>query len=156
MSTADWYRVLVEQQITMIEPINSPMEYIRSRAELASPETDWESCWRRARLRGLGSQATSFLWKLLHQILPTEERLQRILPNSSNNCKLCPTPTNADLPHCLFQCVSTVEVGTLLLSIVRLHDPAVTPAKLLRLDFQCEDSTEMPLVWVVSHTLLYM
>ena len=156
MSTADWYRLLVEQEITMYEPINSPWEYIRCRAEVASPNTDWVMSWRRARLKGLGTEAASFLWKLLHRLLPTEERLARILPNSSNNCKLCTTPTNADLHHCLFQCVSTVEVGTLLLSMVRLHDPAVTPHKLLRLEFNCDAEDEMPLVWVLSHTLLYM
>ena len=114
MSTANWYRLLVEQEITMYKPINSPWEFIRCRAEIASPDTDWESSWRRARLRGLGAEATSFLWKLLHRLLPSEERLARILPNSSNNCKICATPTNTDLHHCFFQCVSTVEVGTLL------------------------------------------
>ena len=73
MSTANWYRLLVEQQITMFEPDNSPREYIRSRAELASPDTDWEVSWSRARLKGLGTQATSFLWRLLDRLLPTEE-----------------------------------------------------------------------------------
>jgi hypothetical protein len=58
----------------------------------------------------------NFIWKVLHRLLPTEERLARILPNSSNNCKLCATPTNADL----------------------------------------HPDDEMPLVWVLFHTLLYM
>ena len=44
----------------------------------------------------------------------------------------------------------------MLLSMVRLYDPAVTPQKLLRLEFQCEHDEEMTLVWVLSHTLLYM
>ena len=78
MSTAYWYRLLVEQEITMYEPMNSPWEYIRCRAEVASPNTDWEISWRRARLKGLGTEAASFLWKLLHRLLPTEERLARI------------------------------------------------------------------------------
>ena len=156
MSTAQWYRVLVEQDITMVEPENSPMEYIKTRPELASPSTDWETSWRRARLKGLGSEATSFLWKLLHLLLPTEQRLSRILPNSSELCKLCPTPTTADLPHCLFQCVSTREVGGWLLSLVREHDPSVTAINLLKLEFESDDSSEMPLVWILAQTLLYM
>ena len=156
MSTTEWYRLLVEQEITMYQPINSPMEYITCRSELASPDTDWEGSWRRARLKGLGAEATSFLWKLLHRLLPTEERLAKILPNSSNNFKLCATPTNADLHHCFFQCVSTVEVGTVLLSMGRLYDPDVTPHKLLRLEFQCEHDEEMTIVWVLYHILLYM
>ena len=40
--------------------------------------------------------------------------------------------------------------------MVRSYDPTVTPHKLLRLEFQCEYDDEMPLVWVLSHTLLYM
>ena len=44
----------------------------------------------------------------------------------------------------------------MMLSMVRLHDPAVTMNKLLRLKFQCEESVEMPLVWILSQTLLYM
>ena len=156
MSTAQWYRVLIEQNITMIEHDDSPREYIKSRSELTSPTTDWESCWRRARLKGIGSEASSFLWKLLHRLLPTEQRLARILPNSSEHCKLCRIPTTADLSHCLFQCVSTREVGGWLLSLVRHFDPSVTAAKLLRLEFESEDSSEMPLVWIISHALLYM
>ena len=125
---------------------NNCMEYIKSRAEVASPGTDWESSSRRARLKGLGSQATSFLWKLLHRLLPTEQRLARILPNSSEMCKYCPTPIVADLEHCFFGCVKTENVGKSLIAAVRLHDPSVTPAALLRLQFQEEGDKEMPLV----------
>ena len=107
-------------------------------------------------MKGLGSEATSFLWKLLHRILPTEERLARILPNSSENCKLCPRPTTANLQHCFFQCVSTREVGNLLLNMVRQHDPSITADKLLRLEFESEASVEMPLVWISAQTMLYM
>ena len=97
MTLAQWYRVLLEQEVTMVETDETNREYIKFRAELLSPSTEWETCWRRARLRGLGSAATSFLWKLLHLLLPTEQRVARILPNSSEFCKFCPTPVSADL-----------------------------------------------------------
>ena len=42
MSTAQWYRVLLEQNLTMVESENSRMDYIKSRAEIASPGTDLE------------------------------------------------------------------------------------------------------------------
>ena len=153
MSTAQWYRVLLEHEVIMEE--NNTMEYISSRSELASPGTDWELTWRRARLKGLGSEATSFLWKLLHRILPTEERVARILPNSSENCRHCPTPTQANLEHCFFNCENTRHVGRSLLAAIRVYDPAVTPAGLLRLEFAADESTEMPIVWVTAQTLLY-
>ena len=83
MTTAQWYRYMVEQELTMQEKDNNSREYIKSRAELSCTSNDWEQTWKRSRLKGLGSAATSFLWKLLHQLLPTEYRLSRILPNMS-------------------------------------------------------------------------
>ena len=98
----------------------------------------------------------SFLWKLLHNLLPSVDRLSRILPNSDAHCKFCPLPVIADLTHCLFLCNSTREVGSWLLSCIRHHDQSVTAPKLLKLGFMCEDSAEMPLVWIVAQSLLYM
>ena len=140
----------------MVELADNQREYIKSRAELASPITDWESSWRHARTKGLGSEATSFLWKMLHCLLPTEARLSRILPNTSGNCKLCPNPILADLKHCLFLCVSTREVGNWLLSLIKKHDSTITAARLLRLEFSSDTSTEMPIIWIIAQTLLYM
>ena len=150
MSTAQWYRILVEQNITMVEQEDNTRKYVMSRIEAAAPDNDWELTWKRARLRGLGAQAYSFLWKLLHNILPTEERLLRILPNTAAQCKYCPFPARADLTHCLFQCNNTKEVGSWLLSILKHHDQSITAQKLLRLEFECSDSAEMPLVWIAA------
>ena len=104
----------------------------------------------------MGSAATSFLWKLVHQLLPTEDRLARILPSSEPGCKLYPNPTHADLVHCLFKCVSTREMGRKLICLISTHDPLITPRRLLVLDFEAEASVEMALVWVTAQTLLYM
>ena len=82
----------------MTQQVDSPMDYTKTRCELASPYTDWENTWRRARVKGLVSEATSFFWKLLHLLLPTEERLSRILPNSTDFCKLCPGPDQLHVP----------------------------------------------------------
>ena len=152
MTTAQWYQVLLEKEVTM----DMDNKYIMSRAELASPGTDWETCWRRARLKGLGSETTSFLWKLMHRLLPTEQRLGRILPNSSALCKYCPNPPTADLEHAFFGCIKTRDVGRKLLDAIRIHDPSVTEAGLLRLEFQEEGDKEMPLVWTAAHTLNYI
>ena len=46
MTTAQRYRVLLEQEVTMEESENNTMENISSRSELASPGTDWELNWR--------------------------------------------------------------------------------------------------------------
>ena len=156
MSTAQWYRVLVEQEVTMVEVEGTPRDFIKCKEELLSPEIDWETTWRRARMKGLGSEATSFLWKMLHNILPTEARLGRILPNQSQNCKFCSATVNADLLHCFFYCEKTKIVGRWLLSWMSKQDSGVSAAGLLKLEFQVEESREMPVVWLIAQTLLYM
>lgn len=156
MATAQWYRVLLEKEVTMMEAEDQTMEFIKSRTELASPNTDWELTWGLARLRGLGSEATSFLWKLLRRILPSEDRVARIIPNSSPSCRQCPTPTIVDLEHCFFSCVSTQHVGRTLLSAVRVYVPDITPSALLLLQFPEQGEMEMPIVWISAETLLYM
>ena len=40
MSTAQWYRALLDKEVTMAEGDNNSMEYIKPRVELASPDTD--------------------------------------------------------------------------------------------------------------------
>ena len=40
--TAQWYRVLLEKEVTMEESKDGTMEFIRLRFELASPSTEWE------------------------------------------------------------------------------------------------------------------
>ena len=81
MTTAQWYRVILEKDITMEDHNDSSNQYIQSRAELAAccTTTDWETSWKRARLKGLGSEVKSFFRKLLHLLLPTEQRLSMIL-----------------------------------------------------------------------------
>ena len=55
MSTVKWYRVLLEQEVTNVEVEGTPRDFIKCKEEMLSQETDWETKWRRARLKGLGS-----------------------------------------------------------------------------------------------------
>ena len=60
--------------------------FISTRNELASPTTDWERTWRLARLKGLGPDNTTFLFRLGHKLLVTKERQSRTNPASSPIC----------------------------------------------------------------------
>ena len=89
MTEKEWYTLLLEDTCTMeVVEEGGQREYIKCRVERASPMADWEHCWRLARLSGLGPDNTSFLLKLLHQTLPTQERVARTKPSTSPNCKV--------------------------------------------------------------------
>ena len=92
---------------------------------------------------------------MMHNILPTEARLSRIIPNSSPNGKFCPIPKTADLPHCLFECDTTKEVRDWILWLFRRCDSDASPIRLSKLDFNVEGCLEFPHVWLLGHTLLY-
>ena len=156
MTVSQWYRVLIEDTITMVQPDDGPRHFKPCKAELSSPTTEWSISWRQARLKGLGSEASTFLWKVLHQLLPTEQRLARLNLKTSPLCKFCPDQCTADQAHCLFTCVCTQEIGSWLLNIFKVYDPSVSPASLLRLEFVAEEAMEMPLVWLAAQTLLHM
>ena len=85
------------------------------------------------------------------------ERLSRILPNTSSLCKFCPdVQVAANLEHCLFNCIKTKEVGSWLLSLIKQYDPTTSTASLIKLEFKTSGATEIPLVWLTAHTLLYI
>ena len=149
MSEGQWYRLLLEDNVTMEEMENGQRKYIGCRVELASPETDWQTTWRLSRLPGLGSEHTSFLFKLLHQILPTQERVARTSPAASPTCKVnnCTGDVVEDLSHALVHCQGNHGVG---LKVVQIAETLVAGAgaeRLLLLDVDVDEGDELALVW---------
>ena len=53
-------------------------------------------------------------------------------------------------------CANTREVGSWLLAMLRLQDPSVTAAGLLKLELEVDDTLEMPMVWLAAQALSYM
>ena len=82
------YQVLLEDYVTMRE-VDSQREWIPCRAERLHLNLAWDTTWRLARLPGLGSELVSFLYRLLHDLLPTKERQHRTNSATPNTCKLC-------------------------------------------------------------------
>ena len=65
-----------------------------------SKHTHMQTC-----IRGLESCQYTFLWRLIQNILPTQDRLYRILPNvTSPSCLLCNTQDICNLPNAMFYC----------------------------------------------------
>ena len=156
MTQKQWYNLLLEDCCTMEIGDGGQRQYIRSRVELATNEVDWEKCWRLARLHGLGPEHTSFLFRLLHQILPTQERLNRAKSVATPLCKApgCSGAEVDNLEHSLVECNANQEVGMKLLDILRQYQPNLSTAAALRLDIEVDEELELPLVWLTAATLV--
>ena len=154
MTEAQWYHLLLEENVT--KEVNEEQGYSLKpcRAELTSMENDWETSWRRMRLKGLGSELVSFLFKLLHQLLVTQERLFRINQAATSLCKAagCPGDMNEDLEHALMQCPGNNGIGLICMDAVKRHIPDLTIENALLLNFETEKSMELPIVWFFAVT----
>ena len=156
MSLKEWYRVLLEDNVTM-SVVGNSMEYIPCRVEVLYPNTDWEVTWRRCRISGLGSELTSFLYRFVHDLLPTRERLHRISPATSNICRLCPSNSIEDLTHSFFLCSFNREFSTRIIQSLLALDGTLTPEKLLRLEMNIDDDDmELPTIWYVTAKLFHI
>ena len=125
--------------------------YIKCRVEKANQQADWENCWRLARLPGLGPENVSFLSKMMHQILPTQERVARTKPKSSSSCSVpgCKNLTE-DLGHALVLCEGNNGVGHRVLECLRKFVPNIDVKSALCLEIDVEEDLELPLVWMLA------
>ena len=157
MTTKDWYKMLLEDKILMTEANPTP-SLIPVRAETLSPTTDWPLTWSLARTRGLGSDLTSFLFKLLHCLLPTQDRVAR-LGGAENHglCQLCHQEVE-DPQHAFYFCQHSSIAGHALLGFVQSQVPALTPEASLRLEFgNClSDEERLATVYMLSTGLKFI
>ena len=140
----------------MVRDENNQQKLILAKVELFAPETNWERSWRRSRLSCIGSSGCSFIWKVLHNILPCEKRLSRILQNYTSLCKICSVPVEANLVHCFFECEATRDVRTWSADCIFTLDASSTWQRILRLNFECDQKDEVAAVWIIAHTFQYM
>ena len=157
MSSSQWYNLLLENILTTPSlNIDSERIYIPSRSELINPQIEWQRTWRLARLKGLGPDLTTFLWRLLHRLLPTQDRGHRIVrnPNSSPTCQLCQVEASEDRQQAFFDCQFNNNAGNALLSGLSNFIPDITSHQILLLDLDLEDKDdEHPAVWLIGHFL---
>ena len=96
-----------------------------------------------------------FLFSLLHQILPTKERVARTKPNASSTCKAqgCQENTEENLYHALILCQANDGVGHKLLECIRSVHPGLQAEAALRLEWKVDEDVELPVVWLTACTL---
>ena len=82
---------------------------------------------------------------MLHQLLPTQERVHRILPRSSSSCTLpaC-VGLQDDLPHALVLCQGNDGVGIRVMECLRSYHPNLDVEAALRLELDVSEELELP------------
>ena len=131
MSVKQWYNFLIELDGTKVTGYSE--QYCR--VENHYPLTEWTNVWPNVRMSALSNACRSFAWKLAHDLLPTEARLNAVSKTSSNVCKFsCHGDPIGNLEHCFFECKMTRDIGSWLLNIYKTSNPNETPTSILRLD----------------------
>ena len=145
-----WYYFLIDQELLKDFNTDGNQVYRLCRSERLSPNyIDWNSTWRKVRLPFLTSNTATFLWKLFHELLTTEERLCNTLGNIPSDCRYGCQGQEATLEHCFFKCHLTNDVGLWILGVVRRSCPTADDKSVLKFNFSLSDS----LLWTTANTL---
>ena len=105
MKGKDWYIYLLDKYVLKSDIDENNQQNIVCKAEAEKPNVNWETSWQLARLGGLGSPSITFLWRMLHNILPTKQRLNRVTRTvNSPLCTKCDMNVEDDLKHALLKC----------------------------------------------------
>ena len=88
--------------------------------EINLPKINWKRSWEMLNCKGLPPTETSFLWRMIHNLLPVPTRLHRMkMANAITNlCTLCDDNSVGDLKHCLLTCAFNREASLLLIQEV--------------------------------------
>ena len=148
MSVKQWYHFLIELEVTMAASF--PDKILRPcRVENLFPLREWKNVWFNFRMPALGNASKSFAWKLAHDLLPTEVRLNAISKTPSSMCKFtCPGDPIGNLEHCLIECIMTRDVGSWLLNVYKTFNPISTSISILRLDIDINSNDDLLFVAV--------
>ena len=87
MSTRQLYYYLLDQDVLKVTEADGAKVNEKCRIERKHPELDWNATWEKVRASFLSSNAFSFMWKLIHDILATKERIQATIGNVSERCR---------------------------------------------------------------------
>ena len=161
MSTKQWYTVLMEAQVLMSPATEtSPPTLLPVRTELLQPTADWPWTWSLARTKGLGSDLTAFLFRLLHHLLPTQDRVARLGGGQTDppgRCNHCQADVEDQL-HAFFACQKSLVPGLALLGYVQQVIPNLNPEDALRLELGHDhsDVDQLASVCLLSTGLKYI
>ena len=154
MTARQWYTVLLEDKILFSQATEeSPAALLPVKIETLHPNTDWPQVWQILRTKGLCSELVSFQFKMVHRLLPTQDRVARVglAEDQAGICLHCRLDVE-DLTHCFFDCTKNMQVGLALLGCVQQLVPGLSPEAAVRLEFGLSLSEEETLAALYTLT----
>ena len=111
-------------------------------------------------MSGLSSESMTFLFRMLHQILPCRDRLARIFPRvEANTCKICDSGDSDTLLHSLAACPSSRDSFNWMMNGLGKYSDNLTPQKILLLDIEPSLTAvplphhQLSLIWFTAEVL---
>ena len=125
------------------------------RIECKHPELDWNRTWYLSVTSGLPSSFLTFLWRMLHDLLPCQTRLFRLnMPNANSDiCTMCDLNVVGDQTHSLMSCPLNGEAGQFLLEQLHQVLPGLLPKQVVLLDSDVDQDLQLPLVYLTASIL---
>ena len=163
MSSRSWYVFLLNKHVLLEESVGDDgtpqTSKVMCKVEINAPDLDWDMMWSHARMKGLTNDNRAFLWRMLHNILPTQARLFVTSRNvTSPNCIMCEENETDDIKqHSFKSCDHSKEAMTWLINIIIQMDPSTTLEKIVTLHFEplnCDHLLEC--IWITALTLEYI
>ena len=158
MSCKDWYKAILERNITTQIVTSGAREPLLSRSERKHMEVDWKRTWETINVKGISGIRTTFLLRCLYDILPVKSRLNRLSLADSPFCDLCTHKVCEDLPHALLGCEYNAFANDWIIAVLIDLDPGLAEAELssdniVKLNLKIEDDRKFPVVWFLSLVL---
>ena len=150
LTVKQWYEYLLEKMVTTREiDQEGRRQKIPNRIEENSPGIQWGESYRLARLHGLAPASKSFLFKLIHELLPSRERVNRMIPANSALC-WCGSGEVETYLHCFYKCNRNSEAAAAMLQCAQVYDHELTPERSLRLQVKADEVFSLPVVSIIA------
>ena len=137
LSLGGWYRSILKRKIMYTNEAGT-WKWRECRVETMFPQFDWLKIWSNLRAKILMPKVSSFLWKMVHDLLNVPSRLERCKLAQSDRCRLCNAAVE-DRTHSLILCEKNHGLSTRLQSLL----PSVST-----LDMVCLNLSDLGQVWV--------
>ena len=157
LSTGQWYRELLKLFVMTETDSNGFVFNVRSKIEIKNPYLDLEDIWRLSIYKAFNAEEISFSFKLLHNLLPTQENLSKVLARmgTSNICTLCSGQLRGDQLHSFLVCSFNNGVGKWLVGCLNALNPAIGQKQILNFEFfAMEEKYCFPAAWLSLKTLM--